>query len=358
MTTITTRRRSGQRRRGARPRLRLATRILGALTLLASGVAATFVASPRPGAMLVRLVFDRDARRTTTALAAHAPGNVATITDQQYRVGDADAYLDVYFPRELAATNRALPTVIWTHGGAWISGNRSHHATYYELIAAAGFTVISLDYSLAPEHRYPTAIEQLRDGHAFVVANAERLHVDPDRIVLAGDSAGAQLSSQLALITTDPGYARAVGIAPALQPEQLRGVILHCGIYEITDMVGGPGIIGWGTAESIWAYTGSKDIARSSAVAEMSTLRHVTDRFPATFVSGGNTDGLTEKQSKALAAKLTSLGVDVTTLFYDDDHTPPLAHEYQFDLDNADGWKALEQTLEFLRKHTDDAARP
>ncbi len=53
--------------------------------------------------------------------------------------------------------------------------------------------------------------------------------------------------------------------------------------------------------------------------------------------------------------KLTDLGVDVTTLFYPDDHEPPLAHEYQFDLDNADGRHALDRTIEFLRKHTGDA---
>ncbi|WP_430335641.1 alpha/beta hydrolase [Rhodococcus sp. ACT016] len=332
-------------------------RILSALAALVAGAVVAFVTNPWPGAMLVRLVFDRGARKTTAALATHAPTGVASITDQRYRAGDDDAHLDIYFPEALADTNDVLPTVIWTHGGAWISGNRAHHAAYYQLIAAAGFTVISLDYSLAPGHRYPTAVAQLRDAHAYVLANAERLHVDPSRIVLAGDSAGAQLSSQLAVITTNPDYARAVGIESALRPEQLRGVILDCGIYEVTDMVGGPGIIGWGTAESIWAYTGSKDITHSSAVAEMSTLRHVTDRFPATFVSGGNTDGLTEKQSKALAEKLTSLGVDVTTLFYPDDHVPPLAHEYQFDLDNADGRKALEQTLEFLRKQTADSPR-
>lgn len=329
-------------------------RFLGALVLLAGGGVAAFATSPRPGALVVRAVFGRDARKTTDALRKHAPGGVASITAQQYRDGDDDAHLDVYFPAELSGTTEALPTVIWTHGGAWISGDRTNCATYYELIADAGFTVVSLDYSLGPEHRYPTAVEQLRDAHAYILANAERLHIDPNRLVLAGDSAGAQLSSQLATIATDPDYARAIGIETALRPEQLRGVVLNCGIYEVTDMVGGPGILGWGTSESIWAYTGTKDVAHSRAVAEMSTLRHVTANFPPTYISGGNADGLTEKQSKALASRLTELGVDVTTVFYPDDHKPPLAHEYQFDLDTADGRSALDRTIQFLRAHTAD----
>lgn len=347
MTTGTTPPAPARRAGGRRAR-----RVLGSLAVFAVGAAVAFVTSPWPGALVVRAVFERSARKATATLAPHAPDGVASIRDQQYRDGDDDAYLDVYFPSALAGTTDVLPTVIWTHGGAWISGHRTDHAPYFQLIADAGFTVISVDYSLGPGRRYPTAVTQLRDAHAYILANAERLHVDSTRIVLAGDSAGAQLSSQLATIATSPDYARTVGIESALRPEQLRAVVLDCGIYEVTDMVGGPGIIGWGTAESVWAYTGTKDIANSAAVAQMSTLRHVTDEFPPAYISGGNADGLTAKQSKALAAKLTGLGVDVTTLFYPDDHEPPLAHEYQFDLGTADGRNALDRTIDFLRKHT------
>ncbi len=190
--------------------------------------------------MLVRAVFDRGAAKTTDARPKHAPDGVASITDQ--------------------------------HGGAWISGHRTDYAPYYQLIADAGFTVVSLDYSLGPEHTYPTAVEQLRDAHAYVLANAERLHVDSNRIVLAGNSAGAQLSSQLTAPATNPDYAREVGIESALRPEQLRGVVLNCGIYEVTEMVGGPGIVGWGD-KSLWAYTGTRDLANSTAMAQMSTLQ-------------------------------------------------------------------------------------
>jgi len=328
---------------------------LAALPVAARLGTVVFASSPWPGSMLVRAVFDRAARKTTDALRKHAPDGVVSIEDQQYRDGDDDAFLDVHFPAAVAGTTDVLPTVIWTHGGAWISGHRSNYAPYHQLIAAAGFTVVSLDYSLGPERTYPTAVEQLRDAHAYVVANAERLHVNSNRIVLAGDSAGAQLSSQLAAIATNPDYAREVGIESALRPEQLRGVVLNCGIYELTEMVGGPGIAGWGAEKSLWAYTGTRDLANSPAVTQMSTLRHVTENFPPTYLSGGNADPLTDKQSKPLAAKLAGLGVDVTTLFYPDDHQPPLAHEYQFDLDDTDGVNALARTIDFVRKHTVDA---
>jgi len=336
----------------ARPRSRWRRWILwvvGILLALVLAAVLAFTLSPWPGAMVVRVVFDRGAATTTSALEKHTPQGIASITDQQYRDGDSDALLDVYFPE---TATEALPTVIWTHGGAWISGNKSHYAPYYQLLAERGFTVVSLDYSLGPERTYPTPVHQLNDAHAYVVANAERLHVDPSRILLAGDSAGAQLSSQLAALVTNPEYARELDITPALRPEQLRGVVLNCGIYDVEKMTGGSGIVGWGADQSLWAYTGSRDFEDSTAIGQMSTMRHVTDGFPPTYISGGNGDPLTDKQSKPLAAELGGLGVEVTTLFYPEDHEPALPHEYQFDLDNEDGTRALERTVEFLKAHT------
>ena len=182
--------------------------------------------------------------------------------------------------------------------------------------------------------------------------HADELHVDPDRLVLAGDSAGAQLSAQLAAAITDPAYAAALGITPSLSPEQVRGVVLNCGIYDVPAMGGSGGLIGWGVKQALWAYTGARNFAASAAAAQMSTLRWVTAEFPATYITGGNGDPLTNTQSKPLAAKLTGLGVTVDTLFYPDDHTPELGHEYQFDLSLEDARIALDRTIEFARKVT------
>ena len=82
----------------------------------------------------------------------------------------------------------------------------------------------------------------------------------------------------------------------------------------------------------------------------MSSLRHVTSSFPPTYISGGNADPLTEMESVPMAAKLTGLGVDVTTLFWPTDYTPPLPHEYQFRLNLDAAQTALTETLVFLAK--------
>jgi acetyl esterase/lipase len=84
----------------------------------------------------------------------------------------------------------------------------------------------------------------------------------------------------------------------------------------------------------------------------MSAQYHVTSAFPPTYITGGNGDPLTNAQSKPFADKLEGLGVDVTRLFYSQDHQSSLPHEYQFNLDNADGKAALVATLAFLKDHS------
>ncbi len=261
-------------------------------------------------------------------MESHSPEGVASIANELYRPGDDDAFLDVYFPEAMAQDGVVLPTVVWTHGGAWISGSKDDRVQYFELVAVEGYTVVALNYSLGPEETYPTPVHQINDPLAYIQANADRFHIDTGNIILAGDSAGAQLSSQIATLTTNPEYAAELGITPALTANQLRGVVLFCGIYDpegIWDA--GQGIIRWGFQVSLWAYTGDRDKDGNLPLQQMSTINHVTDTFPPAFISGGNADPLTDSQSVPLAEKLDGLGVETTTLFYAEDYEPGLGHE-------------------------------
>ncbi len=75
-------------------------------------------------------------------------------------------------------------------------------------------------------------------------------------------------------------------------------------------------------------------------------------RLPATYISGGNGDGLTWLQSIPMAKRLQELGVDVTPVFWPAPHEPALPHEYQFHLDLPEARKALADTIAFLDAHT------
>ena len=325
--------------------------VIVGLSFLGAGVVAALVwtLSPWPAALLIRAMFEKGAADTVAEMTPYVPDDIDEQLNISYGDAGSDTTLDIFRPE---GSTEPLPTVVWIHGGAWISGDKSNVDPYVKMIASHGYTAVSLNYTVSPETTYPTAITQLNDALDFLVANASEYGIDPDRFVIAGDSAGANLTSQLALITTNPEYADLVGVEAALEPAQLRAVILNCGIYDVSEIPNAPGIGGWGFRVALWAYLGEKDWSNTAGGQQMSTLDYVTDRFPATWISGGNGDPLTASQSKPLAAKLDELGVGVMSVFYPEDLTPALPHEYQFKLNSPEAQTALESTLEFLAAAT------
>ena len=311
--------------------------------------------SPRPSAYLIRMVFERGGRSTATEMMRHAPTEGIT-----QKIGIAyggkgrHPSMDVFTPADGAGP---LPTVVWIHGGAWISGSKQDVAPYLRILAARGFAAVGLDYSIAPAARYPTPVAQVATALAFLDQHATDLRVDLDRLVIAGDSAGAQIASQVATMVTNPDYAREVGVDPVIRPDQLRGVVLNCGVYDLRSMSALTGVVGWGFHTALWAYTGARAWATTPAGTQMSTIDDVTAAFPPTFISGGDGDGLTATQSVPMADRLRALGVDVTPLFWEGQQ-PPLPHEYQFHLDDKAAQHALDETVGFLDRVTAEVPAP
>jgi acetyl esterase/lipase len=312
--------------------------LLGALCAVALHV------SPWPGVLLIRAVFDRGAAEASAALAPRVPGGLDVQSSIAYDPADRDALLDIYKPASVPA---GRPTIVWFHGGGFVSGRRGDVANYLKILAGRGFAVVNVDYTIAPEAVYPTPVRQASRALAFLAANAGRLGIDASRFVLAGDSAGAQIAAQTAAVTTDPGYAKAVGIVPGVPADRLAGALLFCGVYDISRMGEGGGILGWFVGTAKWAYGGRRD-GGDAGFATMSVAPRVTARFPPAFVTAGNADPL-EGQSVALAAALKQRGVPVDALFFARDHRPPLGHEYQFDLGSAAGREALEKAVAWAK---------
>lgn len=330
-------------RRSARPRLRRFLLAVGGV-LAVVGLASAI--SPWPSSMLIRWVFTAGAEATVSEMLPYVPDEpLLESLDVAYRPGGDDTTLDVFSP---SSGTDALTTVIWIHGGAWISGDKRDVAPYLRMLASEGYTAIGLNYAIAPEVIYPGAVEQLNDALGFLLENADDYRIDPQRIVLAGDSAGAQLASQLAVLTTNPDYANLLGIAPTLSPSQLIGTILNCGVYDLDAMAELNGISAWGFKIALWSYTGTRDWSDTYAGATMSTIDFVTADLPPTHISGGNGDALTWIQSVPMHTALKNAGVEVSSLFWPAHHEPALPHEYQFHLDYDEAQQAMQETLTFL----------
>ena len=117
----------------------------------------------------------------------------------------------IYRPRGLGA--RLLPTVAFFHGGGWVFGNRDSHDAVCRILAhQAGALVVSLDYRLAPEHKFPAAFDDCVAATRWLLAQAGELGGDAARVAVAGDSAGGNLAAATCLALRDAG-----GPAPVFQ---------------------------------------------------------------------------------------------------------------------------------------------
>ncbi len=320
---------------------------MGFIVILFLALWIAFKVSPWPESLLIRQGFDKNNAKTAKALTKHVPAGVTQIEDQHYRTHDRDATLDVFYPEHTATQ---LPTIVWVHGGAWVAGNKNDVDSYMEILASHGFTTVSVNYTLAPEKQYPTPIIQLNDALNYLIQNAQRLHVDNGRIVLAGDSAGSQITAQMANIITSPSYANEIGIQPHLPANDLKGVLLNCGAYDLA-LPDYNGVFGKFLHTVLWAYSGTKNFLNDPKLKTASVANYVTPHFPPAFITAGNIDPLLA-QSTEFAQRLQAQGVPTTTLFYPASHQPELNHEYQFDLDTTDGQHALQQMVSFVQQRT------
>lgn len=323
---------------------RLLAWTLVVLVSLAAALWVAFRVSPWPSVLLIRHSFDQGAQDASAALEKHVPSGLREWRDLRYDPDDPDGLLDLYAPEKAEGP---LTTVVWIHGGGFVSGDKRDVANYARVLAGQGFAVASVQYTIAPEARYPTPLRQVNRAIAFLATQGGTLPVDPRRLVLAGDSAGAQIAAQMTVALSSPAYAESLGIDPALPPGQLAGALLYCGPYDAS-LVSTEGAFGGFLRTVFWSYFGERDFAGSDQVAQFSVARHVVGTMPPVFVSVGNADPL-KAHSTVLVAALRREGVPVQTLFFPDDYRPALGHEYQFDLDTAAGRQALESSVQFLR---------
>ena len=145
------------------------------------------------------------------------PGpDVATVGDRRIAISDGEITVRVYTPDAAGP----LPAVVWMHGGGWVLGNLdSTDATCREIANQAGAVVISVDYRLAPETKFPGPVEDTYAALTWVTENAGSLGVDVQRLAIGGMSAGGNLASAASLMARDrggPGLLHQVLIYPVL----------------------------------------------------------------------------------------------------------------------------------------------
>jgi acetyl esterase len=126
----------------------------------------------------------------------------------------------IYTPVRLRKANDLAPCLVFFHGGGWVIGNLDSHDVVCRKLADEGqLIVISVDYRLAPEHKFPAAVDDAVAATRWIAGQAKRLGIDASRLMVGGDSAGGNLAAVVAISARDgdgPAIAGQVLIYPAV----------------------------------------------------------------------------------------------------------------------------------------------
>lgn len=237
----------------------------------------------------------------TSVVERVIPGPAGDLPVRAYRPTDDD---------------RPLPVVAFFHGGGWVLGDLDTHDHVTRALAnRSGALVVSVDYRLAPEHRWPAAVDDAEAATRWLAAHADELGGDPGRLAVAGDSAGGNLAAVVARRWRDAR--RAGEDLPALAAQLLTYPVTDCDLGTDSYQRNGDGFL-LTRASMAWFWDHYVPDPAHRAHPDASPLRahDLTDLPPAAVVTAGHDPLLDE--GAAYARALADAGVDVVHRRYDD----------------------------------------
>lgn len=118
--------------------------------------------------------------------------------------GQDDQQLSMWLPEDSGAGLR--PAMVLVHGGGWLMGSRMQIRTYGEEFAKAGYVTASISYRTMPDYAFPYCLHDVKQAIRFLRENAAAYRIDPDRIIVFGESAGGHLAGLAAVTQPKDGF--------------------------------------------------------------------------------------------------------------------------------------------------------
>lgn len=210
-----------------------------------------------------------------------------------------------------ANAQKALPVVMYFHGGGWILGNfKTHERFLRELANAANAAIVFVDYSPAPEAKFPTQIEQAYGATKWVSENAKSLNLDTSKIAVAGDSVGGNMATVVALLAKEKKTPK-IGFQLLFYP--VTDANFDTASYK--EFENGP----WLTKKAMqwfWkAYLPNQSDAKKSTASPLrASIAELKGLPPALIITDQN--DVLRDEGEAYANKLMQAGVPVVAVRY------------------------------------------
>ncbi len=223
----------------------------------------------------------------------------ATVPDDGYALESSLAYgpldrqqLDIYLPQDLG---KVPQVVVFFYGGSWQRGDKEDYRFVGQALASRGVIAVLPNYRVYPDVRFPGFVEDAAAAVAWVKSNISRYGGDPNKVFVAGHSAGAHIAALLGL---DEHYLEAQG----LRPEDLRGIVGIAGPYAFDPLKAR-------SVRPVFAHLADPDEARPVTFAE-------GDEPPMLLLHGQNDRTVYRRNSELLNQKITENGGQATYIAY------------------------------------------
>jgi acetyl esterase/lipase len=221
--------------------------------------------------------------------------------------------LDLYDRRDVQDPQ---PTLIYIHGGGWTGGSKEAGFNKVLPYLEMGWNVVNVEYRLAKVSHAPAAVEDCLCALRWVATNAKQFHIDTNKIVVTGDSAGGHLALTTGMIPESAGLDRE---CPGVPLPKVAAIVDWYGITDVNDLLEGPNLRNY-AVEWLSSATNRQEIAK-----RLSPLEYVRSGLPPIIMIHGDADPTVPYQhSLHLKAALDKAGVANTL------HTVPGGHHGGF----------------------------
>lgn len=235
---------------------------------------------------------------TTYKPVALPTGFTAQLNVVYTKVNGWEGKADIYLPPK---TNQPSPVIINIHGGGWNHGVKESQGGFSAFFKA-GFAVANIEYRLTGQATAPAAIEDTRCALIYLIKNATALHIDVNKIIIMGGSAGGHLALMGGLLGHNHLFDTH---CPGVENIKVAAIIDKYGITDVWDWAYGKNI----TSKSATNWMGDK--AKDETFARsVSPIHYITKNSPPIFIVHGDADPTVPyQQSVELYKKLQQLGV-------------------------------------------------